>query len=76
MCCSKAVFDGGLILTDLGKGLHAKNGKAKIRPALERLCNEYVGVIVSTPIILNTYPRRGLTHCLDPRNAGVLVVQC
>ncbi|KAI0276595.1 hypothetical protein BGY98DRAFT_919242 [Russula aff. rugulosa BPL654] len=43
----------------VGKGLHAKNGKAKIRPALEKICNE-----------------RGLTHYLDPRNPGVLVVQC
>lgn len=25
-----------------GKGLHAKDGKAKIRPALEKLCQEYV----------------------------------
>ena len=32
---------------DLGKGLHAKDGKAKIRPALENLCMEYV-VITSS----------------------------
>ncbi|KAI0256075.1 hypothetical protein BJV78DRAFT_436718 [Lactifluus subvellereus] len=42
----------------VGKGLHAEDGQAKIRPALEELCN-----------------KRGLTHSLDPRNAGVLVVQ-
>jgi hypothetical protein len=27
------------------KGLHAKNGKAKIRPALERLCKKYVRIV-------------------------------
>lgn len=32
--------------TDLGKGLHARDGKAKIRPALEKLCREYVGIVV------------------------------
>ncbi|KAI0256070.1 hypothetical protein BJV78DRAFT_1118289 [Lactifluus subvellereus] len=42
----------------VGKGLHAEDGQAKIRPALEELCNE-----------------RGLTYSLDPRNAGVLIVQ-
>lgn len=31
---------------------------------------------VSTSVILNTDSRRGLTHYLGPRNAGVLVVQC
>jgi hypothetical protein len=27
---------------NLGKGIHALDGKAKIRPALEKLCQEYV----------------------------------
>ncbi|KAI9458562.1 hypothetical protein F5148DRAFT_1220426 [Russula earlei] len=43
----------------VGKGLHAKDGKAKIRPALEQLCQ-----------------KRKLTYSLDPKNAGVLIVQC
>ncbi|KAI9459092.1 hypothetical protein F5148DRAFT_1287217 [Russula earlei] len=43
----------------VGKGLHTKDGKAKIRPAVEQLCE-----------------RRHLTHYLDPRNAGVLIVHC
>ena len=30
---------------DPGKGLHAEDGEAKIRPALEKLCNEYVMVL-------------------------------
>ena len=30
---------------DPGKGLHAENGEAKIRPALEKLCNEYVIIL-------------------------------
>jgi len=34
-----------------GKGLHAKDGKAKIRPALEKLCEEYV----RGPMILPTF---------------------
>ena len=36
------VFDGGFSFELLGKGLHAKDGKAKIRPALENLCETYV----------------------------------
>jgi hypothetical protein len=45
------VSDGGL-LPNSGKGLHAKDGKAKIRPALEKLCEEYVrGFILLTFII-------------------------
>ncbi|KAF8482988.1 hypothetical protein DFH94DRAFT_731080 [Russula ochroleuca] len=43
----------------VGKGLHAKDGIPKIRPALESLCET-----------------RGFKHNLDPKNAGVLVVQC
>jgi hypothetical protein len=34
----QAFIDGGSVLS--GKGLHAKDGKAKIRPALEKLCEE------------------------------------
>ena len=37
------VFDGGFSFELLGKGLHAKDGKAKIRPALVDLCETYVG---------------------------------
>ncbi len=42
---SERVFDGGGFSSSLGKGLHAKDGKAKIRPALEKLCQEYVGIL-------------------------------
>ncbi|KAI9463667.1 hypothetical protein BJY52DRAFT_1404676 [Lactarius psammicola] len=42
----------------VGKGLHADDGKAKIRPALE-----------------DHFTERGLTHSLDSKNAGVLVVR-
>ncbi|KAI0256077.1 hypothetical protein BJV78DRAFT_1358109 [Lactifluus subvellereus] len=49
---------GGVIRFIVGKGLHAKDGRAKIRPALEKLFTE-----------------RDLIHSLDPRNAGVLIVQ-
>jgi hypothetical protein len=31
--------------TFLGKGLHAKDGIPKIRPALESLCETYVGIL-------------------------------
>ena len=37
---SETVFEW--FMPNLGKGLHAKDGKAKIRPALEKLCQEYV----------------------------------
>ena len=33
------VFYGGSPI-NLGKGLHTKDGKAKIRPAVEKLCKE------------------------------------
>ena len=61
---------------DSGKGLHAKDRRAKIRPALEKLCTEYVinlrcHICRLTSVVF----RRGLIHSLNPRNAGVLIVQ-
>jgi len=49
---------GRVVRFIVGKGLHSEAGKAKIRPALEKLCDEH-----------------GYAHTLDPRNAGVLIVQ-
>ncbi|KAI0298565.1 hypothetical protein BC826DRAFT_998114 [Russula brevipes] len=46
----------------VGQGLHSVDGKAKIRPAVERLCKQYF--------------RRGLQCSLNPSNPGVLIVQC
>jgi hypothetical protein len=43
-----------MVLAELGKGLHAKDGKAKIRPALEKLCQEYVRDFTFT--ILYSHP--------------------
>ena len=39
------VSDGGFSFEILGKGLHTKDGKAKIRPALENLCETYVKIL-------------------------------
>ena len=33
------------VIPDLGKGLHSEGGRAKIRPALENLCDEYVKIL-------------------------------
>jgi DNA-nicking Smr family endonuclease len=61
---AKEAFQSAILRNDkvvrfiVGKGLHAKDGKVKIRPALEKLCKE-----------------RGLIHYLDPKNAGILVVE-
>ncbi|KAI0256080.1 hypothetical protein BJV78DRAFT_1117977 [Lactifluus subvellereus] len=55
---SASLRDDEVVRFIVGKGLHAQDGRAKIRPALEKLCT-----------------RRGLIHSLDPRNAGVLIVQ-
>ncbi|SRR5258707_10606118 len=56
--------------------------RAKIRPALEELCEEYVrGLILLTFIISvfspgPSYLRYGFVYYLHPKNAGVLVVHC
>lgn len=42
--CQRGVFYGGFSPVS-GKGLHSEAGKAKIRPALEQLCDEYVNVL-------------------------------
>ncbi|EGW32931.1 uncharacterized protein SPAPADRAFT_136394 [Spathaspora passalidarum NRRL Y-27907] len=42
----------------VGKGLHSANGIAKLKPAVNDLCQEM-----------------GLKHHIDPKNAGVLVVE-
>lgn len=41
----------------VGKGLHSKNGVAKLKPAVEELCDE-----------------AGFQSHIDPKNAGVLVI--
>lgn len=41
----------------VGKGLHSENGVAKLKPAMDEMCDE-----------------AGLTHRIDPKNAGVLVI--
>jgi hypothetical protein len=44
---------------NIGKGIHTKDGKAKIRPALEKLCQEYVRDLrLLTFTILYSHPGR------------------
>ena len=66
---------------NLGKGLHTFDGKAKIGPALEEHCEEYV----RDPRVLHIYQcciltlvdlRLGFTCYLDPENSGILIVHC
>jgi hypothetical protein len=62
-----------------GKGLHSVAGKAKIRPALEAFCAEYVkglGIVTLTYVFILVDIRYGYKPSADPRNAGVLIVQC
>jgi hypothetical protein len=64
------------IVSDLGKGLHSDAGEAKIRSALEDHFTKYVRWIVPLQTDLGSQShRRGPTHSLDPRNAGVLIVR-
>ena len=44
VCCSQRFIGDGFYLI-LGKGLHSKAGRAKIRPALENLCDGYVKIL-------------------------------
>lgn len=41
----------------VGKGLHSENGVAKLKPAIDEMCDE-----------------SNLKHHMDPKNAGVLVI--
>ncbi|KAN0105498.1 hypothetical protein V8E52_010978 [Russula decolorans] len=57
------VYDGSPM--NLGKGLHAKNGKAKIRPALEKLCKDVDHDEKSLIIIsLQRMNKRGISGCI------------
>ncbi len=65
---NKFFCDGSFMI--LGKGLHAKDGKAKNQPALEKLCKEYVGnPRLSHPLLCILIPHLGLSRarpCIPP----------
>ena len=58
----------------LGQGRHSENGVQKLRPALEKLFDEYVERFFITHCFLTLTTRRRLRHSLDPGNAGKLIV--
>lgn len=58
----------------VGKGLHSKNGAAKLKPAIEELIYKYAPLFLKS-ISLTLFSRYQLSAELDPNNAGVLIVQ-
>ena len=59
-----------------GKGLHSKNGSAKIKPAIEELMVKCVHPSIPLPRVheLICANRYNLVAAVDPANAGVLIV--
>jgi len=51
-------------MVDLGKGLHSEAGRAKIRPALENLCDEYVKILNSLILYAHRDRSQAWVHTL------------